>query len=56
MMTKEQIDAKEKEIIKTWAGGGPFAHNIVRLELQNIAKHDRERADSIYIKLQRMGY
>jgi len=53
--TEEVKSDKVKEIFETFKQGGTYAHNIIRLRLQQLAGHDKKLADETYNKLYDMG-
>lgn len=55
-MTKEEQDKLAKEVEETFLGGGGFAHNLIALSLQKLAKFDKPRADAIYADLCERGF
>lgn len=59
-MTTEQKEQKlqklEQEARKAFAHGGPFAHNIIRMALQEMQGIDNDRAQAVFKDLQEEGY
>ncbi len=53
---KDSVKKQIRDIKKTWRAGGPYAHNMVQLSLQILAKTDKEAADRTYKEIQEMGY